>query len=111
MASRTGLKSLTCNAIKFDEVEEIEKMSLIDLAMERLSHIENPVVHRLSVPSLPEYGINGFFLRTDQRFWLLKCRRCNEYTCMEDSFPDCLVEVEGRVIRACIKCGSELDTS
>jgi hypothetical protein len=111
MTSRTGLKSVSVNKLVLDEVEEVENKLLIDLAMERVSHIENPVVHRLSVPSLPQYGIDSFFKRTDQNFWLLKCPRCNEFTCLEDTFPDCLLEVGNRVIRACIKCHSELDIS
>jgi hypothetical protein len=111
MHSRTGLKSLSVNKLCLDEVEEIENMLLIDLAMERLSHIENPVVHRLSVPSAPQYGIDSFFQNTDQRYWLLKCQVCGESTCLEDTFPDCLLEVDGRVIRACSKCKGELNPS
>lgn len=111
MRSRTELKSVTVDKLVMDEIEEIENILLIDLVMERLSHIENPVVHRLSVPSLPEYGIDAFFQKTDQRHWLLKCPRCNEYTCLEDTFPDCLLEVGDRIIRACVKCHSELDPS
>jgi hypothetical protein len=111
MASRTGLKAVSVNKLVMDEVQEVENMLLIDLAMERLSHIENPVIHRLSVPSLPEYGISAFFEKTDQRYWLLRCPGCGEYTGLEDSFPDCLLEVGDRVIRACGKCRGELDIS
>jgi hypothetical protein len=111
MTSRTGLKSVSVNKLVLDEVEEVENKLLIDLAMERVSHIENPVIHRLSVPSLPQYGIDSFFEKTDQRYWLLKCPRCNEYTCMENEFPNCLLEVGDQVIRTCIKCHSELDIS
>jgi hypothetical protein len=112
MGSRTGLKAVTGNLLIFDEVEEITDQSLIALAMERLSHVENPTIRRLSVPSLPGWGINSFFLRTDQRFWLLKCQSCNEYTCLEDfahNLEACLHDLGDRVIRACPKCGAELD--
>lgn len=63
---------------------------------------------KLSNPTLPDYGIDKAFRETDQRHYLLKCAKCGEYTCMEESFPDCLIEVNGRVIRACIKCRGEL---
>ena len=34
-----------------------------------------------------------------------------EYTCLEETFPDCLVTVNNHVIRACQKCHSELNPS
>ncbi len=61
--------------------------------------------------TLPDYGIDAAFQETDQRYWLLKCDKCGEYTCLEDTFPDCLKTVGDRVIRACQKCDAELDPS
>lgn len=119
MRSRVGLKVITVNKIVFDEVEEIEDPSLIGLAMERMSHVEEPFVHRISVPSLPEVGIDKFFQRSDQRYWVLICPYCKAENCLEDEFPHCLIEIEepiyegaeGKAIRACRKCRRELDIS
>jgi hypothetical protein len=77
--------------------------------MERMGHSEFREVMMLSNPTLPDYGIDKAFQGTDQHYWLLKCERCGAYTCLEDTFPDCLLEVGGRVIRACIKCQGELN--
>lgn len=77
----------------------------------QMGHSEFKEVLKLSNPTLPDYGIDKAFQETDQRFWLLKCERCGEYTCLEDTFPDCLLEVAGRVIRACRKCQGELNPS
>jgi len=79
------------------------------MAMERMSHSEFKNVLKLSNPTLPDYGISKAFEETDQRYWLLKCEKCGEYTCLEDLFPDCLLEVGNKVIRACQKCESELN--
>jgi len=79
--------------------------------MERMGHSVFKEVLKLSNPTLPDYGIDKAFQETDQRYWLLKCEKCGEYTCLEDTFPDCLREINGRVIRACYKCHSELNPS
>jgi hypothetical protein len=134
MGSRVSLKSYSVDSVRFDELEEIEDWTHVALAEERMSHsevkwlnetIQGGTVHRFSVPSLPEYGINSFFAGkpsdsgfgheiepSDQRYWMLKCRACGEYTCLEDEFPECIVEIsagEQKAIRLCRKCRRELD--
>jgi hypothetical protein len=110
MRARTGLKSVPVDFLVVDELDEAVQ-DMLDMAMERMSHSEHREVMKLSNPTLPDYGIDKAFQETDQRFWLLKCPACGEYTCLEDTFPNCLLEVDGRVIRACIKCQAELNPS
>ena len=110
MASRIGLKSIPADFIIFDELDEAPQ-NAVDMAMERMSHSEFKKVFQLSNPTLPEYGIDKAFQETDQRYWLLKCEKCGEYTCLEDTFPDCLITLDERVIRACEKCKAELNPS
>lgn len=111
MTSRVGLKSIPVDFIIFDELDEAPQ-NAVDMAMERMGHSEFKDVFMLSNPTLPDYGIDRQFQMTDQRYWLLKCEHCGEYTCLEDTFPDCLLELEdGRVIRACRKCKGELNPS
>ena len=110
MQSRIGLKSIPIDFTIFDELDEAPP-NMVPLAMERMAHSEFKEVLRLSNPTLPDYGIDKAFQETDQRYWLLKCPACGEYTCLEDTFPGCLVETSGRVIRACKKCAGELDPS
>jgi hypothetical protein len=110
MKSRVGLKSIPVDLIVFDELDEAPQ-NAIDMATERMAHSEFKEILKLSNPTLPDYGIDKAFQETDQRHWLLKCEKCGEYTCLEDTFPDCLITVRGRVIRACQKCKSELNPS
>lgn len=110
MRTRTGLKSVPVDLVCFDELDEAPQ-DMVDMAMERMAHSEHREVMKLSNPTLPDYGIDKAFQETDQRFWLLKCEHCGEYTCLEETFPDCLLEVGGRVIRACRKCQGELNPS
>lgn len=108
MKSRVGLKSVPADFVIFDELDEAPQNS-VDMAMERMSHSEFKEDWKLSNPTLPDYGIDKAFQETDQRYWLLKCPRCGEASCLEDTFPDCLLEIDSRVILACSKCKAELD--
>ena len=110
MKSRVGLKSIPIDLIVFDELDEASQ-NAVDMAMERMGHSEFKEVLKLSNPTLPDYGIDKAFQETDQRFWLLKCEKCGVFTCLEDSFPDCLIIVRGQVIRACQKCHNKLNPS
>jgi hypothetical protein len=110
MTSRVGLKSIPVDFIIFDELDEAPQNS-VDMAMERMGHSEFKEVLKLSNPTLPDYGIDKAFQETDQRYWLLKCEKCGEYTCLEDTFPDCLITLNDRVIRACHRCKAELNPS
>jgi hypothetical protein len=111
MRSRISLKSTPADFIIFDELDEAP-MKNIDMAMKRMSHSQFKEVIMLSNPTLPDYGINKLFQKSDQRYWLLKCPKCNQYTCMEDTFPDCIDLLNGKPVRLCMSCrDSELNPS
>lgn len=94
----------------FDELDEAPQ-NAVDMALERMAHSEEGDLLFLSNPTLPDYGIDKLFSSTDMQYFLLKCPHCGEYTDMVGTFPDCLVQAKGKVIRACCKCGKELDPS
>jgi len=110
MKSTIGLKSIPVDFLIMDELDEAPQES-IKYAMSRMAHSEFKHVLKLSNPTLPDYGIDKAFQETDQRYWLLQCPKCGKYTCLEDTFPDCLRETKNGVIRACKKCKAELDPS
>jgi hypothetical protein len=110
MISRVGLKSVPADLVIFDELDEAPQ-NAVGMAMERMGHSQHKEVLMLSNPTLPDYGIDREFQQTDQRHWLVKCEKCGQYTCLEDSFPDCLLELEDKVIRGCFRCHAELDPS
>lgn len=108
MKSMAGLKSTPADMVIFDELDEAPPAAMTK-AMKRMAHSEFGYALLLSNPTLPDYGISKEFDESDQRFWLLKCGHCGHWTCLEDTFPDCLLEVNSRVIRACERCRGELD--
>ncbi len=111
MNSTIGLKSTPADFIVFDELDEAMEDRMV-MALKRMSHSQYKEIAMLSNPTLPDYGINKQFQRSDQRYWLLKCPKCNEYTCMEDTFPECIVEWNGKTVRLCQSCrDAELNPS
>ena len=124
MRSALSLKSIPVDWVIYDELDEAPQ-HMIDMAQERMSHatdaLGNPIAGmdwKLSNPTLPDYGIDLFFQKTDQRYWHIKCEACGEYTCMEEGFPsnprdevECLKEIGGVVVRVCKKCEREINPS
>jgi hypothetical protein len=108
MKSRVGLKSVPADEIIFDELDEAPQ-NMVDMAMARMDHSEFGRVVMLSNPTMPDFGINKAFLQTDQRFWLMRCALCGTWNNLIDYFPQCLLRLKNKVIRACQKCKAELD--
>jgi phage terminase large subunit GpA-like protein len=102
--SSTALKSIPVDRTVFDESDEMAP-DMIDLALERMSHSELKEEIYLSTPTIPDYGVDRLFQRSDQRHWFIKCHKCGGETCLELEFPACLEELaDGRVIRLCQRC-------
>ena len=118
MQSTVGMKSVPADMIVFDELDEATPEAKA-LAWERIAHSSYKRVIELSNPSLPDYGIDASYQKSDQRHWNLKCPACNAWTCLEREFPTRRNEevriirqgVDGRWFRACHACGRELDLS
>jgi hypothetical protein len=110
MVSKVGLKSVPIDMIVFDELDEAPQKN-VDMAMERMGHSDTGESLFLSNPTMPDYGIDRLWQTTDMRYWLLKCPKCGHYTNLVDTFPECLITVKGKVIRACEKCHAELNPS
>lgn len=103
MRSRLGMKSTPGDLIVVDELDEAPEQFELWLKG-RMAHSEFKFIHKLSNPTLPDFGIDREFQDTDQQYWLLKCPKCGGYTNMVDTFPECLVRHNDRVIRLCQVC-------
>jgi len=116
MQSTVGMKSVPADMVVFDELDETSPAAKA-MARERLAHSDYKRVIELSNPSLPDYGVDEQFQKSDQRHWTLKCPACGGWTSPVKEFPTKLGE-EVKVIRprengghylACLACGGELD--
>jgi len=116
MQSTVGMKSVPADMIVFDELDETSPAAKV-MAKERLAHSDYKRIVELSNPSLPDYGIDEQYQKSDQRHWTLRCPGCGHWSAPEKEFPAKLGE-EVKIIRprrdgtcflACTKCGGELD--
>lgn len=107
------VKSVPADIIVLDELVE-SNLEHVEFARDRLMHSSLGWVMELSQPGLPGFGIDESFERSDQRYWLLKCPHCGQWTNVVDNFPQCLAVVGKprnlRYFLACTKCGKDLDT-
>ncbi len=116
MVSKVQLKNVPADLIVFDELDEATPESR-QVALERLAHSDFKRIIELSNPSLPAYGIDEVFQRSDQRHWHLRCPGCGEWTALDKAFPQklgqevkiILPRPDGTFYRACPKCEAELD--
>ena len=116
MQSSVGMKSVPADLIVFDELDEAEPQAKA-MAKERLGHSDYKRILELSNPSLPDYGIDEVYQKSDQRHWTVKCPVCGAWTALDKEFPQklgrevtiILPRKDGGFYRACPKCRGELD--
>ena len=105
--TRSKLLSIPVDAIVYDEYDEMDA-NMVKLAEQRVSGSRVKHLIKIGHPTVPGFGIDGEFERSDQRLWMIKCKACGEYTCLEAEFPDSMVQFEGKWIRGCRKCKREV---
>lgn len=81
MASKNSVQSVDADALVIDEYDECEP-GRISEAEKRLSGAKaagrQPRLRRLGRPSVPGYGIDKEYDRSDQRRWEVECPECGE---------------------------------
>jgi len=106
--SSVSLKSNSADCVVFDEVDEMDQ-HMVSQAIARMFHSEVKEERYLSTPTIDDFGIAALYNKSDQRVWMIKCKKCNGETCLELEFPDCIREDgKGGAYRACRKCGEKI---
>ena len=106
--SASKLKSIPVDKIILDELDEMPPEA-IPLAKGRMKHSEIQEEVYLANPTIPDFGIDKLYSKSDQRIWLIKCEKCGKETCLELEFPECLVRTsDNHVIRVCRHCREEI---
>lgn len=109
LKSKSGVKMISADAAIYDEFDEADQSQLRQ-ARERLSASTLKLERELSVPTLPDWGINKRFQETNQMHYAFKCQICSKYNILEDAFPNCFQqEKDGSWFHACTKCKRPLD--
>lgn len=103
------LLSIPVDCLVLDEHDDMDKFAR-EVVRSRLdsSLLRHEIL--LGHPTLPGWGINTEFEEGDQRYWHIRCEACNEWTCLEEEFPNCLGRVKGgEWFRCCKKCRKAID--
>jgi hypothetical protein len=116
--SKGKVKSVDADAIFLDELDEA-KPANVAFAIDRLMHSDLQWVTSLSQPSYPGVGIDADFADSDQQFWHIRCEACNEWNCLDLSWPKNFIEIPENLkksfpekathYRGCYKCGARLN--
>lgn len=105
------LRSIPVDKNVFDEVDLMDP-DMVMMALERMSHSRVQEETYLSTPTIPDYGIDKLYDKSDQRVWMIRCQKCSRECCLELDFPECVqYDKGGTAVRACVKCGAELNPS
>lgn len=86
--SKGKAKSIDCDYVVVDEVDEVRSAETMHFALDRLMHSELNWITLLSQPSLPGFGIDREFAETDQHYWNVICPSCGHRNILELNFPD-----------------------
>lgn len=108
LKSKTAVKSISADADIFDEYDEADP-GQIKQAEKRTAASDIKLRRMLSVPTIPDFGINKEFKATDQCHFAFKCEACSTWNILEENFPQCFkLNAAGLYYRACKKCKNEL---
>lgn len=108
--SRAKLKSMPIDDLIFDERDDMPDSRVV-LADRRLDGAVPPNKHRteLGTPTIPGYGVDERFERSDQHHWHYRCARCGGWGCLELEWPDCLATRDESAFYRCVKCKKPLE--
>ena len=76
--SKDDLDSVDADVLCLDEYDTLRQENIPD-AERRISGSLNPLIRRVGVPSLPGFGIDLLYEKSDQRRWTVKCGGCGEH--------------------------------
>ena len=84
-----------------DEVD-FSKPDIIEIYQERLSHSKFKYFLAFSTPTIPEFGIDYLFNRSDKKEWFVKCPKCGKEQILK--YPDSIKGNTKEARFACIYC-------
>ena len=116
VSSKTS--SIPLDRIVFDELDLMadtdDKFTVVGKARGRLRDSELSEECFISNPTTPNFGIDTFFAKSDQRQWFRFCEACGKHTTCAELFfmedPERCVRLrkDGSGYVTCLKCGKEI---
>ncbi len=104
----TAVRSTPADYIIRDERDLFDD-SMVRMTKDRLQNSKIGKEVDLGTPTIPDFGISKSFNESDQRYWMIPCKSCNEYTCIVLEFPNSIRFKDDEPYFSC-KCGKEIFT-
>lgn len=76
-ASETAAIAISLDVLILDEYDRMRNMNIVNTYDSRLQASDYAWRWRFSNPSIPAFGVDDLFNKSDQRHWFVKCSRCN----------------------------------
>lgn len=103
--------SVPADLVVFDEFDTTDQAS-IEGTERRVSGPQSAgLIRRVGVPSIPGWGISQAYLDSDQRVWVVKCRRCGKHNPMRGSEAFAANVDQEALAVVCRKCRKRLDVT
>lgn len=102
--STRQIASVPADLVLLDEFDQMNE-GVLDLARKRLTSSQAGLLRVASTPRLPETGINGLFLRSDQHFYHIPCEHCGLWQRLT---WEANVDFENALL-VCAKCRKQID--
>ncbi len=107
----SSLRSFPADCVVRDEADIMDS-DMREQSKQRLQASENPYEIDISTPTLPDFGIDVIWKRSDMRHWFVTCPDCRFEYCQELEFPNCIdKDSNGNYYRCCPKCKTPIDQS
>ncbi len=107
-AQSAKLSSLPADLVVFDERDYMSDEA-IPKALARMAGSTVKEQVQLANPTIPDFGIDKEYQNSNRQIWVIKCKKCNTETSLDEEFPNCIkVRNDGTGFRACRKCGEEI---
>lgn len=100
-------KSLDLDSLILDELNELDT-AILPWLDDRLLHSTYKRRFSLSQCGVPDFGIDAEFQASDQKYYLLQCRKCRRWCNLIDDWPDCLINIRDEHRIVCKRCGSRI---
>jgi hypothetical protein len=102
-----NLRSIAADVVYRDELDMMDP-DMVELSKQRLNASEFRIECDFASPTISDYGIDLRYMAGDQSKWQIKCRSCNKYTCLGETWPRCVGIRNGNYYRCCVHCQREI---
>jgi hypothetical protein len=108
LIGRARARSIDADFVILDELDACP-YDKIEYSKDRILSSKIGWVSELSTPSLPGAGIDLSFSRSDRRFFIIKCEKCNWCEPIEEAFPETISSSEDSYYLCCPICKHPFD--